>query len=97
MAWLSLALLDVGTKPGDDGGAVGTKYEAPALAGQDGIAGTDGDAAAAKDAGFDAKGRRPLIAIRREPPAEGAEQETLFDRCERALGMQARCVAHLRK
>ena len=41
----------------------------------------------AKSAGFDVKVLRQLIRIRKQEPAEIAEQETLLDVYRRALGM----------
>ncbi len=43
--------------------------------------------AEAKSAGFDVKVMRQLIRIRKQEPAEVAEQETLLDVYRRALGM----------
>ena len=41
----------------------------------------------AKSAGFDVKVLRQLIRVRKQEPAEVAEQETLLDVYKRALGM----------
>ncbi len=43
--------------------------------------------AEAKSAGFDVKVIRQLIRVRRQEPAEVAEQETLLDVYRKALGM----------
>lgn len=43
--------------------------------------------AEAKSAGFDVKVMRQLIRLRKQEPAEVAEQETLLDVYRRALGM----------
>ncbi len=43
--------------------------------------------AEAKSAGFDVKVMRQLIRIRKQEPADVAEQETLLDVYRRALGM----------
>lgn len=43
--------------------------------------------AEAKSAGFDVKVLRQLIRIRKQEPADVAEQETLLDVYRRALGM----------